>query len=64
MGVSESSEEALPTIRLLAELPQTQVESALLKLEELSRRKYEMQVSKWDLLVILSLKSIEVKKVM
>ena len=41
-----------------------QFDYAIGKLEDLSRRKFEMQVSKWDLLLILSLKSIEVKKVM
>lgn len=56
MGVQESNEESTSTLLILQSLTFEQFEYALGKLEDLSKKKFEMQVSKWDLLLILSLK--------
>jgi hypothetical protein len=64
MGVTESYEDANPTLEVLFNMSNKQVEDALQLLEKSSKEGYQMQVSKWDLIMFTKLEAIKVKLLM
>ena len=55
MGVSESiDKDVQETLLMLRNMSDLQVETALAKLEHLTKEKFQMQITKWDLYLLLN----------
>lgn len=63
MGIQQSREDAEPTLGLLRSIGHPVFLQAREKLVDFSRNKCKMNVTKWELLLILQMNALDVKRV-